>query len=309
MLNGNFNILRMENTELQKRIASLQEAQAKEDAINRKLTDDLADSQSMLEGMRNETANLKAEKNLWRSIEQRLAQDNEALSQERTRLNELIADLQSMQTQREREESETRRRLNSQNEKLETEIQQTKRRLNEEIEAAKKLAVRKEIDARDTQKKIDDLNSTLASTRETLVASQTNQTHLQSRTEELTSQLKSMEEKLVIQSSQPPVSSRPEGEDDDEDSEYRLRVLQEECDKLQGQLDDATNEITSLKTQVEQYKLIALDGEEELASINETYDAYKESMEQQANEQEVCPAMESVHGLFMTLTSGIGQDS
>lgn len=309
MLNGNFNILRMENTELQKRIASLQEAQAKEDAINRKLTDDLADSQSMLEGMRNETANLKAEKNLWRSIEQRLAQDNEALSQERTRLNELIADLQSMQTQREREESETRRRLNSQNEKLETEIQQTKRRLNEEIEAAKKLAVRKEIDARDTQKKIDDLNSTLASTRETLVASQTNQTHLQSRTEELTSQLKSMEEKLAIQSSQPPVSSRPEGEDDDEDSEYRLRVLQEECDKLQGQLDDATNEITSLKTQVEQYKLIALDGEEELASINETYDAYKESMEQQANEQEVCPAMESVHGLFMTLTSGIGQDS
>lgn len=309
MLNGNFNILRMENTELQKRIASLQEAQAKEDAINRKLTDDLADSQSMLEGMRNETANLKAEKNLWRSIEQRLAQDNEALSQERTRLNELIADLQSMQTQREREESETRRRLNSQNEKLETEIQQTKRRLNEEIEAAKKLAVRKEIDARDTQKKIDDLNSTLASTREALVASQTNQTHLQSKTEELTSQLKSMEDKLVTQPPQPQVSSRPEGEDDDEDSEYRLRVLQEECDKLQGQLGDATNEITNLKTQVEQYKLIALDGEEELASINETYDAYKESMEQQANEQEVRPAMESVHGLFMTLTSGIGQDS
>jgi len=194
MLNGNFNILRMENTELQKRIATLQEAQAKEDAINRKLTEDLADSQSVLEGMRNETANLKAEKNLWRSIEQRLAQDNEALGQERTRLNELIADLQSMQTQREREESETRRRLNSQNEKLETEIQQTKRRLNEELEAAKKLAVRKEIDARDTQKKIDDLNSTLASTREALVASQTNQTHLQSRAEELTGQLKSMEE-------------------------------------------------------------------------------------------------------------------
>jgi len=299
MLNGNFNILRMENTELQKRIASLQEAQAKEDAIIRKLTEDLADSQSVLEGMRNETANLKAEKNLWRSIEQRLAQDNEALGQERTRLNELIVDLQSMQTQREREESETRRRLNSQNEKLETEIQQTKRRLNEELEAAKKLAVRKEIDARDTQKRIDDLNSTLASTREALVASQTNQTHLQSRAEELTGQLKSMEEKLAIQSSQPRAASRPEGEDDDEDSEYRLRVLQEECDKLQGQLDDATNEINNLRTQAEQYKLIALSGEEELASINETYDAYKESMEQQANEQEVCLVLESVCMAFL----------
>jgi nucleoprotein TPR len=290
MLKGNFDMLRSENGELQKRIVSLHETQAKQDLTTQKFLADLVDSQSLLEGMRNENANLKAEKSLWKNIEQRLAQENESLTQERVRLNGLVANLQAIQGERERNESETRRRLNSQNEKLETEIQQVKRRLSEEMEEAKKLAARKEIDSREAQKKIDGLNSTLSSTRESLVAAQTSQTHMQSRVDELAIQLKSAEEKLAIYQSKPQhPPSAPAVTEEDEDIDSREQELRVEVAELTKNLELAKSELEDLKTQIEHYKSIAQSSEEELENMNEVHDAYKESMEQQVSEREVRP--------------------
>lgn len=287
MLKGNFDMLRSENGELQKRIASLHETQAKQDLTTQKFLADLVDSQSVLESMRNENANLKAEKGLWKNIEHRLAQENESLTQERVRLNGLVANLQVIQSERERDESETRRRLNSLNEKLEAEIQQAKRRLNEEIEEAKKIVIRKEAGAKEAQLKIDALNDTLSSTRESLIAAQTSQSHLQSRVDELVIQLKSAEEKLMIYQSKPHSAPAPAGADEDEDSVSREQELQVGVAELTKDLDLAKGELEGLKTQIENYKSIAQSSEEELQNMNETHDAYKESMEQQATEHEV----------------------
>lgn len=286
MLNGNFDMLRDENDQLRTRLSSMHENQAKQDLRTQQVAEELVDCKSLIEGMRTENANLKAEKTLWKNIEQRLAQDNEALTQERGRLNGLIANLQSIQSERERADSETRRRLMGQNEKLENELQQTKRRLNEEVEEAKKLVVRKEIDARESQKKIDELNAAMATTRESLIAAKTSQDHLQARVNELSIELKTAEEKLQVY--QPKANAPPAPpEDEDEDMAVREQELQVEVAELNRTLEFTREELESVRTQVEQYKEIAQGSEEELQSMNEAHDAYRESMEQQASEQEV----------------------
>ena len=99
-------MLKSENQELQKRLTYMHETQAKQDLKTQQAVEELVDNNSLLESMRTETANLKAEKSLWKSIEQRLSQDNESLTQERGRLNGLIANLQSILSEHERNDSE-----------------------------------------------------------------------------------------------------------------------------------------------------------------------------------------------------------
>lgn len=287
MLNGNFNMLKEENDQLRERISGMHENHAKQDLRTQQVAEELVDCKSLIEGMRTENANLKAEKTLWKNIEKRLAQDNEALTEERGRLNGLIANLQSIQSERERADSETRRRLMSQNEKLENELQQTKRRLNEEIEEAKKLIIRKEIDARESQEKVDRLNETLATTREAMVAAKTSQDHLQARVNELSIELKTAEEKLRVYQPKANAAAPVPAEDEDEDMVPREQELQMEVAELHRTLEFTKEELESVKAQVEQYKAIAQGSEEELQSMNESHDAYRESMEQEATEHEV----------------------
>lgn len=287
MLNGNFNMLKQENDQLRQRVSGMHSNQAEQDLRTQQVAEELVDCKSLIEGMRTENANLNAEKTLWKNIEQRLAHDNEALTQERGRLNGLIANLQSIQSERERADSETRRRLVSQNEKVENELQQTKRRLNEEIEEAKKLVVRKEIDARESQRKIDELNMALATTREAMVAAKTSQDHLQARVNELSIELKAAEERLQVYQPKLNVAAPAPAEDEDEDMVIREQELQMEVAELHRTLEFTKEELEGAKAQVEQYKAIAQGSEEELQSMNESHDAYQESMEQQAIEHEV----------------------
>ena len=98
----------------------------------------------MLDSLRRESANLKAEKELWRSVEKRLIDDNEALRNDRSRADQMYSSLQSMMNEREADESESRRRLQAQVDSLENELQSTKRKLNDELEDNKKASMRRE---------------------------------------------------------------------------------------------------------------------------------------------------------------------
>ncbi|KAL7276007.1 Protein mlp1 [Rhizina undulata] len=281
MLNGNFGMLKSENQELQKRVTNLLENQSKQDLRTQQVAEELIDNKSLLESMRTENANLKAEKTLWKNIEQRLSQDNVSLVEERARLNDLIANLQSIQSERERSDSETRRRLVSQVEKLESELQQSKRRLNEEIEESKKAAVRKEIEAREAQKKFDELNATLAGTRESLAAAKAVESHLQTRVDELSAEFKSAEERLAaMQPKEAPTQQ------EDEEAVSREQELEDEVAELRKRLELTKSELENTREQIEQYKTIAQSSEEELNEMNEAHDAYKEDMERQMAEHE-----------------------
>ncbi|RDL39653.1 Spectrin repeat-containing protein [Venustampulla echinocandica] len=285
MLQANYNMLQNENSELQKRSQTLSEAAAKQDLRTQQVAEDLIEAKGLVESMRNENANLKAEKKLFKDIQDRLSADNEALMNERTRLNNLIANQQSLQNERELSESETRRRLQTQVESLEAELSATKRKLSDETEDNKKAQLRKEYDFQQNQKRIDDLASSLSQVREELVAAKTSRDHLQARVDELTIELKSAEERVTLLQPRPTPRTAPstdkvantnEDVSADEDREQQLGI---EVSELKRDLELAKSELENTKSQMEQYKSISQSSEEELQSLNDTQDQYREEMD------------------------------
>ncbi|CZR57122.1 related to nucleoprotein TPR [Phialocephala subalpina] len=286
LLQSNYAMIQKENTELQSRSQNLSEASAKQDLRTQQVAEDLIEAKGLLESMRNENANLKAEKKLWKDIQDRLNQDNEGLMNERTRLNTLIANQQTLQNERELSDSETRRRLQSQVEALETELSTTKRKLNDEVEDHKKTQLRKEYDSQQNQKRIDDLASSLSQAREELVAAKTTRDHLQSRVDELTIELKSAEERVELL--QPRPTPRPGTQVDGsehvngnntEGDLIREQELAIEVSELKRDLELSKAELENTKNQMEQYKSISQSSEEELQSLNATQDQYREEMD------------------------------
>ncbi|KAF7943604.1 uncharacterized protein EAE97_005675 [Botrytis byssoidea] len=293
MLHSNYTLLQTENSELQKRSQILSEAAAKQDLRTQQVAEDLIEAKGLVESMRNETANLKAEKKLWKDIQDRLSQDNENLANERSRLNTLIANQQTLQNERELSESETRRRLQTQVESLESELNSTKRKLNDEVEESKKAQLRKDYDAQQNQKRIDELANSLSQAREELVAAQTSRDHLQARVDELYIELKSAEERVELLQPRPtprPGTNAQEtvGQDTsaEDESLSREQELGIELSELKRDLELAKSELENAKHQAEQFKSISQSSEEELQSLNATLDEAREEMDKIIEEKD-----------------------
>jgi len=291
MLHANYAMLQNENTELQKRSNVLGESAAKQDLRTQQVAEDLIEAKGLVESMRNEIANLKAEKKLWTEIQGRLNQDNENLINERSRLQALIANQQNLQNERELTESETRRRLQTQIETLESELIATKRKLGDEVEDHKKTQLRKEYDTRESQKRIDDLAATLGTIREELVAAKTTRDHLQSRVDELTIELKSAEERVEVLQPRPtprPGTGAPSAEEEQagQDSLSREQELAIELSELKRDLDLAKSELENAKTQTEQYKAISQSSEEDLQKFQEVHEEFQQGMDKVIEEKD-----------------------
>ena len=294
MLQGNYLMLKNENTELQKRSQALSDSAAKQDLRVQQVAEEIVEAKGLADSMRNETANLKAEKDFWKTIDKRITEDNESLLNERGRLNALNANLQNLLNEREHLDRESRRRLQTQADNFEKELQATKNKLSEEVEETKRSAQRREYDHEQSQKRIDDLVSSLSSTREELVAAKTTRDHLSTRVDDLTVELQSAEERVNVL--QPTPSGRPDANDgelsqnqslDGEDSnlskEQELRV---QVSELKRDLDLARSELENVKGQAEQYKAISQASEEELLSLNETQDLYRQETDKLIEEKE-----------------------
>lgn len=277
LLNSNYTMLSNENKELQKRTQILSETAAKQDMRTQQVAEDLIEAKGLLESMRNENSNLKAEKKLWKDIQDRLSHDNESLMSERTRLNTLITNQQTLQNERELSESEIRRRLQSQIESLESELNITKRKLSDELEDNKKTQLRKEYDSQQNQKRVDNLASSLSHAREELIAVKTSRDHLQTRVQELTIELKSSEERVKFLQPRPiQRTNNNECEDSDLTREQELLI---EVSELKRDLDLAKSELENARYQMEKFKSIAQTTEEEIESLNSTSDQFREEMD------------------------------
>ena len=284
MLQGNYLMLKNENVELQKRSQALSDSATKQDLRVQQVAEELVEAKGLADSMRNETANLKAERDFWKTIEKRITEDNANLLNERGRLNALNANLQNILNEREHSDTEARRRLQSQADNLEKDLQATKNKLSEEVEENKRSAQRREYDHEQSQKRIDDLVSSLGKTREELVAAKVTRDHLSTRVDELTIELRSAEERINVL--QPAPSGLPntrngelsqhqslDGEDSELSKEQELRV---QVLELKRDLDLTRSELENLKGQVEQYKAISQASEEELLSLSETQDLYRQ---------------------------------
>ncbi len=283
MLQANYLMLKNENIELQKKSQFFSDNVAKQDLRTQQVAEDLVEARGLVDSMRNEIANLKAEKEFWKTIEKRLTAENQSFLEERTRLNNLNTNLQNLLNEREYSETESRRRSQSQIESLENELRTAKAKLLEETEESKKVALRREYDHQQSQKRIDDLVSSLGSTREELVAVKTTRDHLQARLDELAIELRSAEERLHVlqpisrarsetaQDGEAPHESSEGGEELSKDQELTIAVSE-----LKRDLELTKGELESAKSQVEQYKAISQASEEELQSLNETHDLYRQ---------------------------------
>jgi nucleoprotein TPR len=292
LLQSNFSMLKSENAELQKRYATILENANRQDLKTQQAAEDLIETKGLVESLQRENANLKAEKDLWKNIERRLIEDNETLRNERSRLDSLNANLQTILNEREHTDSESRRRLQQNLESLETELQSTKRKLNDEIEESKKAALRREYEHEQSQKRNDDLVTSLGTVREELVATKTTRDHLQSRVNELTVELRSAEERLQVMQSRPSVSAAPTEERTITEAGTQETGLTHEQElgiqvaELKRDLDLAKGELEHAKEQVEAYKEISQGAEERLESATETHEQYREEMERVVEEKD-----------------------
>ncbi|MDA4131759.1 MAG: hypothetical protein OK454_01355, partial [Thaumarchaeota archaeon] len=283
MLHSNFVALQSENQELQKRGQNLSESAARQDIRTQQVAEDLIESRGLLESMRSENANLKAEKTLWKGIQDRLNQDNESLVQDKNRLNGLLATQQSLQNERDLNESETRRRLQTQIDSLDAELKTTKRKLDEEVKEAKQAQLKKDYDAQQSQKRVDDLLASLGQIKEQHASTRTSRDLLQARVDDLTVELRNAEERATRL--QPRPTPRPgfapeqTAAPDEDDAEARLQELTNEASDLKRDLDLANTHLENAKAQAEQFKQLAQTAEEELETLNNAQELYHEEMD------------------------------
>ena len=290
MLHGNYSMLKSENQELQKRCQNMSERVSKQEIRTQQVAEDLVEAKGVAESLRNETANLKAEKEFWKIVEKRLNEEIRGLSADRDRLNDSYATLQNILNEREHTDGETRRRMQTQLESLETELQLVKKRLADEIEENKRETLRREYDVQQSQSKIEDFMTHLAKAREELVAAQTTRDHLQARTDELSIELRNAQERLEVLQPRttPQRTHEAQNQNDTGAGINREQELSLEISDLKRDLELAQKELEDQKGQVDQYKAISQSSEEELQSLNETYDQYRQEtdriVEERSNE-------------------------
>ncbi|KAI5294930.1 hypothetical protein KEM52_002840, partial [Ascosphaera acerosa] len=282
LLQSNFDLLKSENRELRSRYENLSETSSKQDLKTQQVAEDLVEAQGMVEGFRREISNLKAEKDLWKSIEKRLTEDNVSLRNDRARLDSLNAQLQSMLSEREHADAESKRRLEASVSSLDAELQATKRKLNKESEETKKAVLRRDFEHEQNQKRIDDLMTSLASTREELAATKTTRDHLQAKVDEMTVELRSAEERLETLGKKQPTAPASQAvelalSDNAEDAGglSREQELGLQVSELKRDLELTKSELAHANEQVEIYKSISEQSEERLQEFTQTNEQYR----------------------------------
>ena len=292
MLNANYAMLKTENSEAQKRLQSLAENSAKQDLRTQQVAEDLVEAKALAEGMRHENSSLKAERELFKSIEGRLTEENRSLLDDRIRLNKMVSDIQSLQNERELSDADTRRRLQSRIESLESDLKVAQRKYDDEVEENKRAALRREYEQDQNRTRIDDLAKSLSNAKEELIAAKTARDQLQARIDEMKIELRSAEERLeTLQPPRKPVDepdpSQPDGHDDQRpEGLTKEQQLAIEVSELKRDLELARQEVLSAKKDVQQYKAISQSSEEELNSINESHDQYREEMDRILSDKE-----------------------
>ncbi|KAH0489727.1 hypothetical protein TgHK011_010144 [Trichoderma gracile] len=281
MLQSNYLALQNENSELQKRTQILSETAAKQDIRTQQVAEELIEVKGLLDSMRNETANLKAEKKLWKDIQERMSKDNDSLIEEKNRLGNLLTAQQSLENERNITESENRRKAQAKIEALELELSTAHKKLSQAVEDTQHLQQRKEYEAKESQKRIDDLMASLSQLREEHVSVKTSRDHLQARVDELTVELRSAEERAGRL--QPRPTPRPGLVTDDnvrqQELEAEIQDLNNDISDLKRDLDMANTQLENAKAQAEQYKELSQSNEEALEDLRTSQEQYRQEIE------------------------------
>ncbi|KAG0028589.1 hypothetical protein BGZ82_008348, partial [Podila clonocystis] len=192
-----------EMSELRKRCSFLQDAATRHEITNHRLSSDLSTERDTASRLASEIGNLKQEQALSKALESRFRDDIDSLVKEKGHLNSLLQSVQHMANETERSSEQVKRRLEVAVTSREQEVETLKEKLKEEIESSKRLRDRKDIEAKEWQSRIDNLNKEHQSVREHLIQSKTSLDYSNAKVEDLTKQLKSREDQLAIYQQKP----------------------------------------------------------------------------------------------------------
>ncbi|KAI0373683.1 hypothetical protein BV20DRAFT_669146 [Pilatotrama ljubarskyi] len=266
-------IQKRENEDLQKRNQHLYDQYTRIDIECNRMSEDLLASNSLLEQLRNECANLRAEKKIWESVQGRLVEENKTLAMERSHLADLMANVQRMHNDLERSGENDRRRMESQIKLLEDQNQDLRTQLSQERESVRRLTLQREIDLKELQNRLEKASQELSKTRESLVAAETSKKHLEERVEQLTRQLQGNEEKLAVYERRASgVNGITPRTDEDMSREQQLEA---EVAELRSALKVAEVDLASARSHVQQFQDISQANEAALATLNASHDEYK----------------------------------
>lgn len=281
MLQSNYIALQNENSELQKRTQILSETAAKQDIRVQQVAEELIEVKGLLDSMRNETANLKAEKKLWKDIQERMSKDNDSLIEEKNRLGNLLTAQQSLENERNITESEARRKAQAKIESLELELSTVQKKVSQTSDDIQHLQQRKEYEAKESQKRIDDLMTSLSQLREEHVSAKTTRDHLQARVDELTVELRSAEERAgrLQPRPTPRLGLMTDNNLRQQELEAEVQDLNNDISDLKRDLDMANTQLENAKAQTEQYKELSQGNEEALEDLRASQDQYRQEIE------------------------------
>ncbi|XP_006462514.1 hypothetical protein AGABI2DRAFT_71914 [Agaricus bisporus var. bisporus H97] len=269
---------------LSKRNSQLQDQWTRLDIECNRLTDDLQVANGRVEQLRNENANLRAEKDIWQGTQNRLLEENRTLSLDRSHLSDLIANVQKMHNDLERSGENDRRRLESQLQLLEGQTQDLRLQLTQERDTVRKLQLQKELDLKDLQTRLDKVSEEYSRNRESLLAAEMTKKHLEEKFDDLTKRFHGNEEKLAVYGRRTG-SSVVTSQSTDESMSQEQR-LESEVAELRSTLKITEVDLANAKEHVQQYQEIAKASEEALSNLSNTFDDYKSSTEVQYAQHE-----------------------
>ncbi|CAN6630447.1 protein Mlp1p [Trichomonascus vanleenenianus] len=290
-LSDNLKMIKSENTEIKRRNQALQETVAKQDLRTEHVAAELVDAKSMAESIKSENVNLKAERSLWKSIEDRQVKEISELLQERGRLNAVISNLQSMEAQRQSSDDEAKRRLVSQIETLETQVSNLEKRLASETEEVKRISVRKDTESSEFQQRIERLQQSLDHTKAQYETTKSSRDEIQNQLQKLQIDLSAANDRLALYQSS-----------GDENPQARLA---DEITQLKSRLQVTEIDLNGAREKAEEMTEVAAAAEESLKGMVEAFDEFKKDSEriQAQKESEIASLREQLVGTNELLSS------
>ncbi|CAO2655700.1 Nn.00g045030.m01.CDS01 [Neocucurbitaria sp. VM-36] len=276
-LEGTIKLLQSEKDTLQERYNNVQKTLAKQDDRIVKADQEAADAATRIQGLENEMVNLKASQNMSKTIEARLNDRIKELTDERDRLSKMVSEIQSLRNEQELTNAENRRRLQESHDKLEADLQITRRKLEDEVEDHKKATMQRDYERSEAQRRIDDLITARNNAEVKSASAESTRQQLEQRIKELQAQLQSAEER--VQSLQPRPTPRPNGSaNEEEDSISREEELTTQVSELQRKIERKQEDLEAVQTQIEGFQNIAQDAEDRLQNFVEAQERLQEEL-------------------------------
>ena len=277
-LQRTFELTKADLDELTKRTSQLQENLARKDAAAQTLEEQLIQTRSSLEQLRTQVSNLQAEKDLRKSTEDKLLEENHAMQKERNNLQELVRTTQAMQSELEQRGRDAKARLEQDVKRLDEINEDLRSRLAAEQNLYRQLSLRREIETKDLQSRIDLSSSELSNAREAIAIARTSADHIQLRVEDLTRQLESTKEKLAIYERRDQISRDPVAFRAQVNVELsREEQLEIELADLKAGRAAAQLEVRKSKLEVEQANAAVAEKEAALSALTQAHDQLKAS--------------------------------